>query len=103
MPGDHKGADAAAAITGDGGVIGMGAEFEAVLGVDGGEEFIDQELQVGQRDAVVLIAAIEARQGVLIRGGDDAGLDEDADERRDVFLCDEIGDLNLMKQGFGKA
>ena len=39
---------------------------------------------------VLLIATIEARQGVVIRGGDGVGLDEDADERWDVLRRDEI-------------
>jgi hypothetical protein len=42
------------------------------------------------RVAVALVAVIEARQGVVIRGEDGAGLDEDADERGDVLRRDEI-------------
>jgi hypothetical protein len=42
------------------------------------------------RVAVALVAVIEARQGVVIRGEDGAGLDEDADERRDLFPGDVI-------------
>jgi hypothetical protein len=94
MPGDHEGADAAAAVAGDGGVIGISAEFEAVLRLDGGQELVDEELRVGGRDAVVFVAAVETRQRVVIRGGNDSGLDEDADERWDVLFGDEIVENN---------
>ena len=90
VPGGHEGADAAAADAGDGGIVGVGAELEAVLGLDGGEEFVDEEAAVGVADAVVFIAAVVAREGVGVGGGDDTGLDEDANERGDLSLGDEV-------------
>jgi hypothetical protein len=90
MPRGHEGADAAAAVAGDGSVVRIGAQFEAVLGLNGRQELLDEEFGVGGCDAVVFVAAIEARQGVLIRRRNDAGPDEEADEWRDFLLRDEI-------------
>ena len=86
----HEGADAAAAVAGDGGMIRVGAQFDALLGFNGGQKLLNKELRIGVGDAVVLVAAVEARPRVLIRRRNDAGLDEETDERRNVLLGDEI-------------
>lgn len=61
-----------------------------MLDFDGGKEFFEEEAAVGVGDAVVFVAAVESREGVFIRGWDDAGLDEETDDRWDLFLRDEV-------------
>jgi hypothetical protein len=90
MPGDHEGADAAAAVAGDGGLIGVGAQLDAVLFLDGRKELVEEELGVRGGDAVVFVAAVETREGLATGCWHHAGLDEDANEGWNVLFGDEI-------------
>ncbi|MFO1092213.1 MAG: hypothetical protein U0992_02725 [Planctomycetaceae bacterium] len=101
LPGDVERADRSRAGAGDGTVVRVGAEL--VRFADFGEEFFDEEPGVLVAEAVVLKAAIEAAEGVLIGGRDDAGADKDADLNRDVLLVDEVveggGELPVLGAG----
>jgi hypothetical protein len=68
--------------------VGIGREFHGFA--DFGEDLLEQKAGVLIAEGVVFEAAILAGFLPFLRGGDDAGIDEDADGHRDVAGVDEI-------------
>jgi len=61
-----------------------------MLFLDSRKELVEEELRVGGRDAVVFVAAVEARQSLVTGRWHHTGLDEDADPRWNILFGDEI-------------
>ena len=81
--------------TADGAVVAALREDDLAIAARGllldlGQKFIEQEAGVGVAEAVVLVAAVEARQRVLVRGRHHAGRHEHADRHRHRLLGDEL-------------
>ena len=63
---------------------------KVVLLRDFGNQFVDQELREAAVDGIVFEDALEAALRVRISGGQDAGIDEDPDHRREIVLRDQV-------------
>lgn len=57
---------------------------------DEGEDFVDEEGGVVGGHVVVFVAAVEARLGVFVGSGDDAGVDEEPDGGWHFAFGDEV-------------
>ena len=90
LPGGGEGRDGPAAAAADGALVGIGREAEAVGPFEEREQLVEQEARVGVAEAVVFEAAVEAVEGVGRVRLHAAGRDEDADQRRDFLLGDQV-------------
>lgn len=96
FPGGGEGGDGTGGSAAEGAVIGVGGELVVFKE---GDHFLDEKIGVVGAHAIVFEGAVEAGLGVFIseRGGDDAGVDEEADGDGHVAGGDEfvegIGDV----------
>ncbi len=88
IPGGHEGADGSGTDAGD--CVVVGVFREVVLFGNFGNQFFQQESRVTVAEGVVLEHALEAVLRGVVDGRQHAGIDEDADQRRQVSTGDEI-------------
>ena len=88
VPGGHEGADGSGADAGD--CVVVGVLREVVLFGDLGNQFLQQEARITVAEGIVFEDALEAVLRGVVDGGQHAGIDEDADQRRQVSTGDEV-------------
>ncbi len=88
FPGDGEGADAAGADAADGAALGI--IDEGVGFGDFGDHFVEDEAGVDVREGVVFDAAVASGFVAFFGGGEDAGVNEDADGDGHLAFVDEV-------------
>jgi hypothetical protein len=88
LPRDGEGSDASRAVAAGDAAVGIGRELHGFA--DFGEDLFDEKAGVLTAEGVIFEAAVFAGFLPFLRGGDDAGIDEDADGHGDVAGMDEI-------------
>lgn len=88
LPGNGESADAAGGVSADGPAIGVSGDVQPLRG--DGEQFFQQKAGVEIAEGVVLVGAIAAWSDAGRRGGNGAGIDEDADGDGQFAFGDEV-------------